>query len=87
MSGRNEYLHVTNVPHVRDLPLSPDMNLTVHNYVHNSTVLSRASLLSKGRTLAQTALSISTGWKNTKMVPLEPKATSSPFFLSQFGQI
>jgi hypothetical protein len=48
------------------------MNLTVHNYVQNSPVLSRASqdkLLSQVRRLAQNALSTSTMWKNAKMVP------------------
>ena len=58
-----------------------DINLTVHNYVQNSPVLSRASqdkLLSQGRRLVQNALSTSVKWRNAKIVPslacfFEPK--------------
>ena len=56
-------------PSTSDLPPS-DINLTVHNYVRNSPVLSRATqdkVLSQGWRLAQNALSTSAGWRNAKM--------------------
>ena len=67
-------------PSTSDSPPA-DINLTVHNYVQNSPLLSRASqdkLLSQGWRLAQNALSTSARWRNAKMVPtltclFEPK--------------
>lgn len=80
--GQCHIKHVTMVEHrgkpsyCNPMSLTPstlptDINLTVHNYVQNSSVLSRASqdeLLSLGRRLARNALSTSARWRNAKMV-------------------